>query len=74
MKVPSGTQNGKVLRVRSEGAPYLHNPNRRGDLYIKLFVEVPKRLSPKARQLLQELGEVVGEEQTPKPIPLSGLR
>ncbi len=74
VKIPAGTQNGKTLRLRSEGAPYLHNPNRRGDLYIKLFVEVPKKLNSKAKQLLQELGEVVGEEQTPKPIPLSSLR
>jgi molecular chaperone DnaJ len=74
LKIPSGTQNGKTLRLRSEGAPYLHNPSRRGDLYIKIFVEVPKRLNSKARQLLNELSQVVGEEQTPTPIPLSEIR
>lgn len=74
LKIPSGTQNGKILRIRNEGVPYLHNQNRRGDLYIKIFVETPKKLNSKAKQLLQEIGEILGEEQTPSPIPLSEIR
>jgi molecular chaperone DnaJ len=74
VKIPSGTQNGKTLRLRNEGVPHLHNPNRRGDLYIKIFVEVPKRVNGKAKQLLGELGEIIGEETTPKPISLEEIR
>jgi molecular chaperone DnaJ len=74
VKIPSGTQNGKTLRLRNEGVPHLHNPNRRGDLYIKIFVQVPKRLNSKAKQLLGELGEIIGEETTPNPIPLEEIR
>ena len=74
VKIPAGTQNDKVLRLRNEGIPYLHNANRRGDMYIKIMVEVPTRLSSKAKNLLQELAEMYGEEQNPKPKKLSELR
>ncbi len=74
VKIPAGTQNGKVLRLRNEGIPYLHNANRRGDMYIKILVEVPTRLSSKAKNLLQELAEMHGEKDNPKPIRLSELR
>jgi len=74
VKVPSGTQNGKILRLKNEGIPYLHNSSRRGDMYIKILVQVPPRVSAKAKSLLQELAELQGEESSPKPIKLSELR
>jgi molecular chaperone DnaJ len=43
VQIPAGTQNGKLLRIRDEGVPV--SGNRRGDLYIKVFVKVPARLS-----------------------------
>ncbi len=73
MKIPAGTQNGKILRLKNEGVPNLHNPSRRGDMYIKVHVVVPTKLSSRAKQLLKELGEVDGEDSTPSPIPLSQL-
>jgi molecular chaperone DnaJ len=72
--VPAGTQNGRMLRLRGEGLPELHSPSRRGDLYIKLMVKVPTKLSGKAKELLKELATLNGEEKTPKPIPLSDLK
>ncbi len=74
LKVPSGTQNGKILRLRGEGVPYLHNAHKRGDMYIKLQVDIPRRLSSKAKALLKELSELEGNSGTPKPVPLSELR
>jgi molecular chaperone DnaJ len=72
--VPAGTQNGRMLRLRGEGLPELHNPSRRGDLYVRLVVRVPTKLSGKAKELLKELASVSGEEKSPKPIPLSDLK
>jgi molecular chaperone DnaJ len=74
VSVPAGTQNGRVVRLRGEGVPELHNPGRRGDLYVKLMVRVPTKLSGKARELLKELASVSGEDGSPKPIPLSELK
>jgi molecular chaperone DnaJ len=71
VKIPPGTQNGKVLRLRSEGIPNIHNPNRRGDMYIKIRVVVPTRLTNKEKQLLKELASLNGENNSPNFIPLS---
>lgn len=73
VRVPAGTQPGRMLRVRGEGVPHLDNPGRRGDLYIKVVVTVPDRLSPQARKLLGEVAKVVREESSPEPVPLSNL-
>jgi molecular chaperone DnaJ len=74
VSVPAGTQNGRILRLRGEGIPELHSPSRRGDMYIKIVVRVPTKISPKARELLKELATVSGEEKNPRPIPLSELK
>ncbi|RKX83424.1 MAG: molecular chaperone DnaJ [Spirochaetes bacterium] len=74
VKIPSGTQTGKMLRLRDEGIPYLHNGHKRGDMYIKLIVKVPERISSKAKVLLKEFSEVNGENNSPNPIRLSDLR
>ncbi len=71
---PPGTQNGRVLRLRGEGIPELHSASRRGDMYIKIVVRVPTKVNARARELLKELATVSGEEQSPKPIPLSELK
>ena len=51
VKIPSGTQNGKVLRLRSEGVPVLNNPNRRGDLYIKIIVNIKLFVFPSSTSI-----------------------
>ena len=73
VSVPPGTQNGRILRLKGEGIPELHGPGRRGDMYIKLVVKVPTKVSARAKELLKELASVSGEEKSPKPIPLSEL-
>lgn len=73
LKVPSGTQSGKILRLRNEGIPVLNNAGRRGDLYVKLQVVIPKRVNGKEKELFTELGRALGENSSPNPIPLSDL-
>jgi molecular chaperone DnaJ len=70
VKVPAGIQNGKMLRLRDEGVP---SGGRRGNLYIKLMIQTPARLSKRGRELMEELSRVEGENDSPKPIPLSEL-
>ncbi|MCD6397577.1 MAG: molecular chaperone DnaJ [Spirochaetaceae bacterium] len=74
LKIPSGTQNEKILRLRGEGIPYLHNTGRRGDMYIKIRVTIPARLSSKAKSLLKELESLEPSKDNPEPIPLAQLR
>ena len=73
VKIPSGTQNGKILRLKNEGIPHLQNPNRRGDMYIKIRVEIPSKLNVKTRKLLEELSGMNGENDSPKPMRLSEI-
>ena len=70
VKVPPGTQNGKILRIREEGVPA---GGHRGNLYIKLMVRVPERLSRKGKELLEEFAKVEGEDNSPRAIPLAQL-
>lgn len=73
VKIPTGTQNGKILRIKTEGVPYLHNNARRGDMYIRIVVKVPVKLSRNERELLERLAEIHGENSSPEPVPLSEL-
>jgi molecular chaperone DnaJ len=70
--VPAGSQNGKMLRVREEGVPV--QGGRRGDLYLKLLVQVPQKLSKRGRELLEELRASEGENPEPQPVKLSELK
>ncbi len=71
LKIPAGTQHGKLLRIRDEGVPVANG--RTGDLYIKVIVRVPTKLSSKARTFLEEYSRLEGETSDPQPIPLSDL-
>jgi molecular chaperone DnaJ len=56
LNIPAGTQDGKVLRMRKKGIPYLHG-NGIGDQLVKVYVYVPTKLSSAERQKIKELDE-----------------
>jgi molecular chaperone DnaJ len=62
--VPPGAQPGQVLRLKGKGVPSLHG-RRRGDLIVRLDVEIPARLRPEEEELLRQLAEMRGEEVAP---------
>lgn len=69
--VPAGTQNARLLRVREEGVPV--SGGRRGDMYLKILVQVPARLSRRGKELLEELRAAEGENLEPTPVRLSEM-
>ncbi len=56
MKLPKGTQNGARLRLKGQGLPQFHGAGR-GDLYVKVGVQVPHKLSKRQKELLEELAQ-----------------
>ena len=70
IKVPAGTQNGKMLRIRDEGVP---SGGHHGNLYVKFMVRVPEKLSRRGKELLEEFARAEGQNDNPGAIPLSQL-
>jgi curved DNA-binding protein len=58
LSIPPGTQTDQVFRLAGRGMPHLKNPNTKGDLFVKLKVQVPKYLSSKQRELLEEAARI----------------
>lgn len=56
LRVPEGTQNGEVFRIRKKGMPFLHGRGY-GDLYVEIHIDTPRKLSKKAKHLLEELND-----------------
>jgi curved DNA-binding protein len=53
--VPSNTQNGRIFRLKEQGMPLLKSPDRRGDLYAEIQVELPVPLTNEERHRFSEL-------------------
>lgn len=58
LNIPAGTQPEQVFRLAGRGMPHLKDPKTRGDLYVKLKVQVPKYLSSKQRELIEEASRI----------------
>lgn len=58
IKVPPGTQPGQVMRLKGNGAPRLGSPDVRGDHYVTMNVEIPKKVSKEEEKLVKELKEL----------------
>ena len=65
LKIPAGTQPGKVLRMRGKGVPHLRG-NDRGDQLVVVNVDIPTRLSKEQRQIFEQLSLSLGSEVRPQ--------
>ena len=54
MKIPAGTQSGKVFKVNNQGLPYV-NSARKGDLYVKVNIITPENISNEEKDLYEKL-------------------
>lgn len=64
LKIESGTNAGKLLKMRGKGIKHL-NHSGIGDQYVRINIEVPKRISFKEKELLRELGELPNIKNIP---------
>jgi curved DNA-binding protein len=58
LTIPPGTQPEQVFRVAGRGMPQLKKSDSKGDLYVHLKVEIPRYLSSKQRELLEEASKI----------------
>jgi len=56
LKVPSGTESGKILKISGKGIPHFSSYGR-GNLYVQLLVKTPKKITKKQKELLEKLKE-----------------
>ena len=61
MTVPAGTQTGKVFRLRGQGLPRTDSKTR-GDQLVRVFCEIPDKLSDRQKELLREFQDIEGEK------------
>lgn len=65
MTIPAGTQSGKLFRLRNQGLPHLEGRGQ-GDQLVRVFVEVPKKLTDRQKELLVEFGDLEVENSGKK--------
>ena len=66
LKIQEGTQSGTTFRVRGKGVPALQSSGK-GDMYVKVRVETPRKLTKRQRELMAELGETFNIDNKPEP-------
>ena len=65
LKIPPGTQPGKVLHLRGKGVPHLRGSGR-GDQMVVVNMDIPTRLTAEQRQLFEQLAKSLGSEVVPQ--------
>ncbi len=67
LKIPEGAQNGDQFRLKSKGMSVINSGGRRGDMFVKINIETPVKLSSEERDLLQKLDKLMtGKSSNPK--------
>lgn len=60
LTIPAGTQHGEVIKLRGKGMPKLNSPlNTSGDLYVHVYIDIPKELTDKQRELIKSLADEI---------------
>lgn len=60
MKIPSGTQSGRIFRLKAKGMKDVHS-GMFGNHYVVIMIQVPTRITPEQKKLLEEYAKISGE-------------
>ncbi len=66
IRIPAGTEAGRVFRLRGHGVPDIRTGGQKGDLYVRLQIAVPNKMSSKQKELLREFSEETGDDVYPE--------
>ncbi|KCZ86527.1 MULTISPECIES: molecular chaperone DnaJ [Hyphomonas] len=64
--VPEGAQTGRKLRLRGKGMPSVRQSGHTGDLFVEMFVETPRNLTPRQKDILREFCDCSGADCHPE--------
>jgi molecular chaperone DnaJ len=67
LQIPEGSQSGDTLRLKSKGMSVMNSGGRRGDMYVKINIEVPVKLSSEEKDLLQKLDKIMQNKVSSNP-------
>lgn len=70
LEIPSGTPAGKVLKIEKKGLKHLQNQQYQGDLYVRVEIDVPKKLSADEKKVLKEFAKLRGDKVESRKKPL----
>ena len=73
VRIPEGCQNEQVVRVKGYGMPKFRSESR-GDMFVHVNVVVPKKVTKRQRELLEQLAEELGEDVAEERTPFQKLR
>lgn len=72
LKIPANSADGTKLCLKGKGMSVV-NSSSRGDLYIQLKIDLPKKVSSTAKKLLEDLAKELGDTESPIPVKLRDL-
>ena len=55
LTIPEGSDSGKTFRIKGKGMPHLKDPKTFGDMYVKLQVSIPKRLTEAEKDMFRQI-------------------
>jgi DnaJ-class molecular chaperone len=58
LKIPNSTKHGTILRVKDKGVPHGQNSKTRGDLYVRVLVQIPEKLNKEQKKLIEQLKQI----------------
>jgi len=73
LKIAPGTGDSTLLKIKGMGMPVMRS-SLRGDMFVKLQIDIPNKLSPAVKQTITDLKRELGENPEPAPIPLKKLK
>lgn len=66
LKIPAGTQPGKVFHIKGKGVPHLRRKDHRGEELVIINIEIPAKLTKEQRELFENLAATLGTQVTPQ--------
>lgn len=66
LRIPSGTQPGRIFHMHGKGVPHLRRKDHRGDQLVIVNVDIPSKLTKEQRELFEKLAETLGTQVKPK--------